>query len=116
MDISQLRAYHPAQSNRPLPHQAHLPGYQPQPPLPRIPCEKEQFLCLLAALPALRKVPGIPPLKEGDPAAFITRPPGPPPPPAGNGRPPHPARPPPMPIPAATTSGPSPTSPTASPS
>ena len=74
MDISQLRDYHPAQSNLPLPLQALLREYEQQPPLPRIPCEKEQFLCLLAALPALRKVPGIPPLKEGDPAAFITLP------------------------------------------
>ncbi len=74
MDISQLRDYYPAQSNLPLPLPALLREYEQQPPLPRIPCEKEQFLCLLAALPALRKVPGLPPLKEGDPAAFITLP------------------------------------------
>ena len=91
MDISQLRDYHPAQSNLPLPLQALLREYEQQPPLPRIPCEKEQFLCLLAALPALRKVPGIPPLKEGDPAAFITLPACPPPPPAHNFRHPPPA-------------------------
>ena len=44
MDISQLRDYHPAQSNLPLPLQALLREYEQQPPLPRIPCEKEQFL------------------------------------------------------------------------
>jgi len=74
MDISQLTDFSPAKTGLDRPVLELLRELEQQPAPLRVPCEKESFLALLAAIPALRKNDGIPPIREDDPAAFAALP------------------------------------------
>lgn len=60
MDLSHLIDFHPYDTSLDQPVQALFQTYQAQDTAQRKPCGRDQFLALLAGVPALRKTPGIP--------------------------------------------------------
>ncbi len=74
MDVSQLTDFNPQRTGLDRAPLELLRYYEQQPPQPRIPCGEEEFLGLLAAVPTMRKVPGVAPLREDDPAIFTSMP------------------------------------------
>ena len=74
MDITQLTDFTPQKTGLERAPLELLRYYEQQPPQTRIPCEAEEFLGLLAAVPTMRKVPGVAPLREDDPAVFTDLP------------------------------------------
>lgn len=74
MDISALHDFHPQKTGLERPPLELLRHYEQQPLQPLTPCSQEDFLGLLAAVPTLRKVPGVAPLREEDPDTFTALP------------------------------------------
>lgn len=58
MDRAQLQDFHPYETGLEAPVRELLADDGARPP--RVPCERDQFLALLAGVPALRKTPGLP--------------------------------------------------------
>ena len=62
MDLSQLHGFHPHSSGLERDVQSLLARSRRE----RRPCERDAFIALLAGVPALRKTPGLPEIKEAD--------------------------------------------------
>lgn len=74
IELSQLHDFHPYDTGLKDDVQVLIREYQGQYAQPRIPCKRDQFLALLAGVPALRKTPGIPGPSGSGPDYFITLP------------------------------------------
>lgn len=74
MELSQLTDFHPYNTGLDQPILALMEEYAQAAARPLTPCQPDQFLALLAGVPALRKTPGIPGLNEVGPDYFTTLP------------------------------------------
>lgn len=74
MDVSQLQDFHPYDTGLDQQVMALARQYQAQAARLRVPCGRDQFLALLAGVPALRRTPGIPGLNEVGPDYYTTLP------------------------------------------
>ncbi len=72
IDVSQLHDFHPRDDGLATPLRELLSDDGAR--SPRVPCGREQFLALLAGVPAMRKIPGVPSPAERGSYAFTTLP------------------------------------------